>query len=119
GTYDIIDSQSGQSLGAVRRKGMKSILRDEWHILDAGDGQLGVIAEDNMALALVRRFLFKYLPQQYECVIDGRDALDMKQNVNPFVQKINLAFQEWPETIDRRVAISAAIMMCAIEGKQN
>ncbi len=119
GTYDIIDSASGQSLGAVRRKGFKSIIQDEWHILDTNDQQMGTITEDSIVFALIRRFLFKFLPQRYQGTIDGRDVLDLKQNFNPFVQKINLTFEEWPEAIDRRVAITAAIMMCAIEGKQD
>lgn len=118
GTYDIIDSATGQSIGAVRRKGFKSVLRDEWHILDAHDHEIGTITEDSVVLALIRRFLFQFLPQHYQGTIGGRKALDLKQNFNPFVQKIRLTFTEWPDSIDRRVAITAAIMMCAIEGRQ-
>src|SRR5512139_499730 len=32
--YDVIDALSGQKAGALRRKGWRSLLRDEWEILD-------------------------------------------------------------------------------------
>ena len=34
GTYDVFDSIENQTVGALRRKGLKSMLRDEWLILD-------------------------------------------------------------------------------------
>src|SRR6266498_3943036 len=35
--YDVVDSSTGEKVGVLRRKGLKSILRDEWEVLDAGD----------------------------------------------------------------------------------
>ena len=54
--YDIADTQTGEKIGGLKRKGMQSILQDEWAILDVNDTEIGTIKEDNMALALVRRF---------------------------------------------------------------
>src|SRR3989338_3400913 len=45
-TYDVSDARTGQKVGALRRKGLKSIMRDEWTVLDAGDQELGTIQED-------------------------------------------------------------------------
>ena len=42
-TYDVFDSVNNQKLGAIRRKGFKSMLRDEWHILDLEDQTLSLI----------------------------------------------------------------------------
>src|SRR5690606_22881908 len=33
-TYDVVDPIAGVKVGALRRKFMKSLLRDEWHILN-------------------------------------------------------------------------------------
>ncbi|NIA15532.1 MAG: hypothetical protein GWP08_15830 [Nitrospiraceae bacterium] len=35
--YDVVDSTTGEKAGALKRKGLKSILRDAWIIMDADD----------------------------------------------------------------------------------
>ena len=116
-TYDVYDGNGGEKLGAVRRRGLKSILKDEWTILDEFDREVGVIAEDSMALALIRRFLTNLIPQKYECQVNGEPACEYKQNFNPFVMKITVHFQ--PECgADRRLLMAAGVLLCAIEGKQ-
>ena len=49
-------------VGVWRRKGFRSMLRDEWEQLDADDYPVGILPvgilnEDNMTQALLRRFL--------------------------------------------------------------
>lgn len=65
-TYDVTDPFFGVRVGALRRKGLKSILKDEWIILDAQDHEIGLIQEDSTVLALLRRFVLGRLrPQTY------------------------------------------------------
>ena len=65
--YDVIDSPSGQKVGALRRKGLRSMLQDEWEVLDTQDQVVGTLFEDNLGLALLRRFLLSsLLPQNYD-----------------------------------------------------
>ncbi|OPZ93740.1 MAG: hypothetical protein BWY74_01009 [Firmicutes bacterium ADurb.Bin419] len=119
-TYDVFDVQSNEKIGALRRKGLKSVLKDEWVVLDEFDNEIGIIKEDSTALALVRRFLINIIPQSYSCVMDGSDVCTYKQNVNPFVMKINIDFSmDSFNTYDRRLGIAAGLLLCAIEGKQN
>ena len=33
--YDVVDTQMNQKVGALRRKGWSSLVRDEWEVLDA------------------------------------------------------------------------------------
>jgi hypothetical protein len=47
--YDVVDSATGQKVGALRRKGLASILRDEWEVLDVGDNVIGKLFEDSRA----------------------------------------------------------------------
>ena len=49
-SYDVIDSKTGNKLGALRRKGWASILRDSWEVLDADDVVIGKIEEDSMGI---------------------------------------------------------------------
>jgi uncharacterized protein YxjI len=121
--YDVFDSENGQKIGALKRRGLKSMLRDEWVIMDAADRDLGIIREDSMGLALLRRFIdfaALLLPQKYVVEMGGRQVAEFKQNFNPFVQKLQLNFVPGTESVfDRRLGLAAAICLIAIEGRQN
>ena len=67
--YDITDSVKGQKVGALRRKGLKSILRDSWEIMDAQDSVIGKITEDSMLMATLRRFLTNLIPQSLDITV--------------------------------------------------
>ena len=118
-TYDVVDSASGEKIGALRRRGLKSVIKDEWLFLDVNDREIGSVKEDTLLWALIRRFVTNIFPQKYHGAINGVPVCVFKQNFNPFVMKINLDFS--PDTkglLDRRLGIAAAILLCAIEGKQ-
>lgn len=121
-TYDVMDSAQHVKVGALRRKGMKSIIRDEWLILDADDNEIGLIQEESAWLGLVRRFIEAaafLFPQKYNVTIGGRPVAEFRQTFNPFVYKLNVnIFPEGASLLDRRLALAAAIMMAAVEGKQ-
>ncbi len=122
GTYDVRDSVTGETVGALRRKGLKSMLRDEWLILDANGAEIGKIVEDSQFKALVRRFIEAasvFMPQKFHAEMGGQTIATYQQNFNPFVQKIMIDFT--PDTanqLDARLGLAAAILLCAIEGKQ-
>ncbi|MBU8895166.1 hypothetical protein DRW03_02745 [Corallococcus sp. H22C18031201] len=119
-TYDVQDSATGTRLGALRRKGLKSMLRDEWLILDVNDKEVGTIQEDSMLLALVRRLLTNLVPQTFVGNMGGAPVLTFKQHFNPFIQKIDLDYSvDVQGQLDRRLGIAAAILLCAIEGRQS
>jgi uncharacterized protein YxjI len=121
-TYDVYDSSTNQKLGAFRRRGFKSMIQDEWTILDVTDREMGSIKEESTALALIRRFIeyaSYFLPQTYNVTVGNRDVALFKQTFNPLVAKINLDFSpDVSGVLDRRLGIAAAVLLCAVEGKQ-
>ncbi|ATB44207.1 hypothetical protein CYFUS_009694 [Cystobacter fuscus] len=118
-TYDVTDAKTGEKLGALRRKGLKSILRDEWLILDARDQEVGLIQEDSMLLALVRRFLSNLVPQTFTARVSNEPVFSFRQHFNPFIQRISLDFgMDRSRRLDRRLGIATAVLLCAIEGRQ-
>ena len=118
--YDVVDSATAQKVGALRRKGLASMLRDEWEILDVNDQVVGSLFEDSMGLALVRRFLSNLVPQNYDITMGADRVADLKQNFNPFTYELNLDFSmDVNHRLDRRLGIAAGILLAAVEGRQS
>lgn len=117
--YDVVDSAAGQKVGALRRKGLKSILRDEWEILDVNDNVIGLLFEDSMGMALLRRFLTNLIPQNYDITVGESRVADLRQNFNPFTYQLNMDFSmDVGRQLDRRVGIAAGILLAVVEGRQ-
>ena len=119
--YDVVDTALNQKIGALRRKGLRSILRDEWEVLDANDNVKGLLFEDSMGLALLRRLVLgSWLPQNYDISFGEVRVADLKQNFNPFRYELNLDFtMDAAHLLDRRLGIAAGILLAAVEGKQS
>lgn len=118
--FDVVDSTTNQKVGALRRKGLASLLRDEWEILDVNDNLIGKLFEDSMGLALVRRVLTNLVPQNYDITINENRVADLKQNFNPFTYELNLDFSmDTARQLDRRLGIAAGILLAAVEGRQS
>ena len=118
--YDVWDVELNQKAGALRRKGLRSLLRDEWQVLDANDSVIGELFEDSIPLALLRRLLLgSWLPQNYDLIVGETRVADLKQRFNPFRYEMDLNFSmDTTNRLDRRLGIAAAILLAAVEGKQ-
>lgn len=119
-TYDVFDPVSNESIGSLRRKGLKSMIRDEWLIFDGDEREIGIIREDNAGLAALRRVhdLFSLIaPQAFHAEANGVPVALYHQNRNPFVHKLDVTFAG--EEFDRRLGIAIGILISAIEGRQN
>lgn len=119
--YDVVDTAMNQKVGALRRKGLRSILRDEWEVLDASDNVKGLLFEDSMGLALLRRFLLgSWLPQNYDISFGETRVADLKQEFNLFRYELHLDFSmDISHQLDRRLGIAAGILLAAVEGRQS
>lgn len=118
--YDVVDPSYQTKVGALRRKGFRSMMRDEWEVLDINDQPIGILHEDNMTRALLRRFILgSLLPQDYDLLIGDRRVADFRQRFNLFRYELDLDFSMDTATqLDRRIGIAAAILLGTIEGKQ-
>src|SRR5215212_419368 len=65
--YDVTDSRTGEKVGGFKRKGFRSLLKDQWIIMDASDQDIGVIDEESAMLAVIRRFVpyGDFVPQKF------------------------------------------------------
>lgn len=118
--YDVVDSTTGRKIGALRRRGFASMVQDSWEILDTADNVIGSIEEDNLGLALLRRFLVSLIPQKFNVTVRGRKVALFSQAFNPFLFSMKLEFAPDSESVlDRRLGLAAAIVIAAIEGRQD
>lgn len=116
--YDILDPKTNEKIGAVKRKGWKSLLKDEWIIMDKHDRDIGLIREDSMLLALLRRgpgwfnFLF---PKKYFIFIGETLVGVFQKNRNSFIWKTSIDFsQDVRNLLDKRIGIALALLICAV-----
>jgi hypothetical protein len=117
--YDVIDSTTNMKVGAFKRKGLKSIVRDEWILMDANDQEIGLFQEDSMGMAILRRFI-NIIPQKFHMDVGAAHVANLRQNWNPFVVKVTVDFS--PDTqklLDKRFGIAVAILHSAVEGRQS
>ena len=119
--YDVTDPATGEKVGALRRKGLKSILRDEWDVLDANDNVIGLLFEDNMGLAMLRRLVVgSLLPQNYDITMGADRVADLKQRFNPFRYDLDIDFSmDTAHKLDHRLGLAAAVLLAIIEGRQD
>jgi uncharacterized protein YxjI len=118
--YDVADSATGQKVGVLRRKGWKSMLRDEWEVLDVNDQPIGRLFEDSAGRALLRRLLLgSLLPQNYDMTIGETRVADLRQKFNLLAYQVVVDFSmDITGKLDRRLGIAAATLLAIIEGKQ-
>lgn len=119
--FDVYDAQNGSKIGSLKRKALSSIIKDEWAFLDTTDQETGVIQEDSLPLALLRRLIGGGLiPQTYHGSFKAIPVLTFKQRFNPFIQRMDLDFSmDQMSLLDKRLGIAAAVLLCAIEGRQS
>ena len=121
-TFDIFDSRTKQHIGCLRRKGLKSMFRDEWLILDPEEQEIAVIHEESGLLAIFRRVSgwFSLLsPQTFIGRIGDNQVFQFRQGINPILKSVSLDYSyDQSGQLDRRLGIAAGVLLCGIEGKQ-
>jgi len=117
--YDITDSQSGEAICTFKRKGLKSLFKDSWKVMDSSGNQIGTISEDSGLLAIIRRFVpggSLLIPQEF-VLSTGENSIEFTQKMNPVVHKMNVTKIQ-SSGIDPRVVLAATMLLIAIEGRQ-
>jgi hypothetical protein len=118
--YDVVDCNTKERIGALKRHGWKSSLfKDHWSIMNPQDFVIGEITEDNAALALVRRIaLGSIIPQSYDISVSGSNVGKMSRL--PIINVLDMNFEaDMSQRLDRRLGVAAGIVLCLIEGMQN
>ncbi len=121
-TFDVT-LPTGESLGSLRRKGLKSsFIRDEWLLFDEHGTEAAIIREKNAFMAFMRRLneiIAVFSPQTYEIISnDNRNIATFQQQFNPFVYRLVVTIHEQDDQLDDLVILGAGCIIAAIEGRQ-
>jgi hypothetical protein len=121
-TYDVTAAE-GVDVGSLRRKGFKSMFKDQWMVQGPGDSVDGSIDEaGGTGLALARRFVpfvAWFLTQDYTMTANGSEVATFQRNRNPFVSKLAVQLAPRITRQQRTLAFAAAVLMLIIEGKES
>ena len=112
GSYQIIDSNTNQLIGILKRKGLKSMFKDEWIIMNKNRQEVGLIKEQGGFMWFLRRFILKWLPMVYNIEMGGQKLATIKEKTIALGDTYYLDLSaDVNNTIDRRLAIASTIMM--------
>jgi hypothetical protein len=105
--HDVFDPTTGEKTGSIRSRGMKSIIRDTWDILDANDGVIGLMEEEGFAL--LRRFL-KFLPGKHKIELNGQLVATFQQKFRIFSKEAVLDLSPGGDKLDPRFGVACALL---------
>jgi uncharacterized protein YxjI len=110
--HDVFDAQTGQRVGSIRSRGLKSILRDTWDLLDPNDQPVGLVQEDGSAI--LRRF-FPLLTGKWHVELYQQHVAYIRQVFRFFVKEYTLDLSVAQGRIDTRFAVACAILALMAE----
>jgi hypothetical protein len=105
--HDVMDPNTGEKLGSIRSRGLKSIFQDVWDILDVNDQPIGLIEETGLA---VLRRIFKFLPGSHKIELHGQLVATLKQTFRFFIKEEVLDLSPGGDTLDHRFAVACALL---------
>lgn len=121
-TFDIT-LPSGESIGSLRRKGLKSMFRDSWLLYSPAGVELATMREDSGTMAVLRRLheAFALLsPQKFQITkSDGTLVATLRTHFNLFVYRLGVSVHTEDEEVDELMVLAAACLIAAIEGRQS
>lgn len=105
--HDLFDARTGVRLGVVRTRGMRSLFRDTWDILDADERPAGMMIEDG---AYFWRRILKILPGRHRIELGGREVARITQVFHFFQREFELDLVQVDDPIEPRFAIACALI---------
>lgn len=117
GSFQVIDAQTNQLIGILKRKGWKSMLKDEWKITDPYQNDIGLVKEQGGIVWLLRRFKFTFIPYKYFIEIGGRTCGTVIEKFQIIGDTYIIDLSENAGALDPRMAVAIGLMMDIGEGE--
>ena len=108
---DVFDP-SGVKVGTIRKRGLKSIVRDTWDLLDHNDQPVGLMEE--VGASILRRFI-PLLLGKWKVELGGQEVARVEQVFRFFAKEFTLDLSMAQNRIDPRFAIACAVFALMAE----
>lgn len=112
-SYDVEDVASGRLLGSVQKKGLSSIVRDKFIILDPAGAEIGYAEEQG---ASVLRRLFPFLTSKHAIFVGGGQVAYIKQRFRFFTKEFEVDLE--PSSLDPRFVLAVALLALMAEARR-
>lgn len=112
-TFDVLDAASGELLGSVQKKGLRSLVRDAFLILDPTGAEIGRAEEQGASL--VRRFV-PLLTSKHAIFVDGQPVAAIQQVFRFFTKEFEVTLE--PSRVDPRFVLAVALLALMAEARR-
>lgn len=112
-SYEITDANTGQLYGAVQKKGLKSILRDKFILLDPNGNEFGYAEEQGASV--LRRF-FPWLTSKHAIFANGQQVAFIRQKFRFFTKEFMVDLQ--PSQLDPKFVLAVALLALIAEARR-
>lgn len=110
--FDVFDVKSNTLVGSIVSRGIRSVARDAWDVLDGAGKALGMMQEQGRPLL---RRLVPLVRGQYYVEIDGREGARIVQMPGMFSKEYVLDLTTAAARFDPRLAIACALLALLAE----
>jgi uncharacterized protein YxjI len=112
-SYDVEDVASGHLLGSVQKKGLSSLVRDKFIILDPTGAEIGYAEEQGASI--LRRFL-PFLTSKHAIFVGGGQVAFIKQRFRFFTKEFEVDLE--PSQLDPRFVLAVALLALMAEARR-
>lgn len=118
GTFEVIETETDDTLGFLKRNWAKSVLLGEWKIFDKNKEVIAEAIEDSLVKEVLRYKGLKKLPYRYKLYRDGKKIGFCKQRLSLVKNVYKIQFDDGTrDMLDRRLFISLALLLDTVEKK--
>jgi hypothetical protein len=111
--FDVVDAASGELLGSVQKRGLKSLVRDKFILLDPTGVEIGYSEEQGASL--LRRF-FPILTSKHAIFIEGQQVAYIRQIFRFFIKEFDVKLE--PSQVDPRFVLAVALLALIAEARR-
>lgn len=113
-SYTVVDERNDETVGAIKRNW--TLLKHEWELIDSENRVVGIVEEDNLIMALARRFATTLIPFRYKISSQEGEHLGNLNGKFSLRDRYTLDLSsDDEEKLDRRLGVASAVLIDAIE----
>lgn len=112
-SYEITDANTGEVLGAVRKQGLRSIVRDKFILFDASEREIGYAEEQGASI--LRRFI-PILTSKHAIFSTSGQVAYIRQRFRFFTKEFEVELQ--PSALDPRFVLAVALLALIAEARR-